>query len=645
VLTAALAMRVLVVDDDEEEFVLAGDLLETEAPGQYAIQWTPSYEEALETLQQPAVNVALIDYQLGIRSGLDLIGALVASPSKVPLILLTGQGDRDVDSAALAAGATDYLDKRNLTGPILDRSLRYAIGRRRAADAVRRSHDRFRALFDNSPSAIYIANLTTGLVEDVNGQFEELTGYRREHIVGHSTLGLGLWVEADVRDALSLRAAAGQSVRNADLQMICRSGERRHVLVSLEHLSNGANREPSLVSVILDVTEQRALETQLRQAQKMEAVGQLAGGVAHDFNNLLTAILGYTALVLDDLPADSPACNDLREIQLAGERAAALTAQLLAFSRRSVLEPRVIDLNVLVRKTHSLLKRLLGEDVMLTSNLAPELRAVFADAGQIDQMIVNLAVNARDAMPSGGHLAIDTANVMLDQAFVADHPGATVGPHVMIAVTDTGTGMDEVVKARLFEPFYTTKGPSKGTGLGLAMVFGIVKQTGGSIWVDSQQGVGSTFTVYLPATDQPLFHEDSPQPATASTGSETILVVEDQDEVRRLVREVLGRSGYTVMVASDPDEALSVLANASAPIHLLLTDVVMPKMSGRELSRICYARYPELRVLYMSGYPSGAVGQDGLLEPGLALIQKPFAGPVLLQRVRAVLDSPSLPGV
>jgi len=634
------ATRVLVVDDDEDEFVLARDLLETAAPGQYAIQWTPSCEEALHMLLEPAMHVALIDYQLGNWSGLDLIGELVASPSRVPLILVTGQGNRQVDSAALAAGATDYLDKRSLTGPILDRSLRYAIGRRLAADAVRRSHERFRALFDHSPSAIYIANMATGQVEDVNEQFEELTGYRREQAVGHSTIELGLWVDADVGDALGLRAAAGHSVRNADLQMICQSGERRHVLVSLDRLSNGANRESSLVAVILDVTHQRALETQLRQAQKMEAVGQLAGGVAHDFNNLLTAILGYTALVLDDLPADSPACKDVRAIQEAGKRAAALTAQLLAFSRRTLLEPRVIDLNVLIRNTQSLLGRLLGEDVMLTSRLASDLSAVSADAGQIDQMIVNLAVNARDAMPSGGHLTIATANVMLDQAFVVDHPGAAVGPHVMIAVTDTGTGMNEVVKARMFEPFYTTKGPGKGTGLGLAMVFGIVKQTGGSIWVDSQLGVGSTFTVYLPATDEPVFHEDSHRFGVASTGTETILVVEDQEQVRCLVREVLGRSGYTVLVASDPDEALSILANPPAHISLLLTDVVMPKMSGRELARTWHAQHPALRVLYMSGYPNGAVGEDGVLEPGLAFIQKPFAGHVLLQRVRAVLDTP-----
>jgi PAS domain S-box-containing protein len=638
-------MRVLVVDDDEDEFVLVGDLLQTVAPGQYAVQWTPSYEEALGSLEQPALDAALIDYQLGMRSGLDLIGEFAPSPSKVPLILMTGQGNQAIDSAALAAGATDYLDKRSVTAPLLDRSLRYAIGRRRAADELRRSDERFRALFNNSPSAIYIANLTTGLVEDVNGEFERLTGYRRDEAVGHSTIELGLWVEPDVRAALTQRAAAGQSVRNADLQMICRSGQRRHVLVSLDHLSNRAYREPLLVAVILDVTEQRALETQLRQAQKMEAIGQLAGGVAHDFNNLLTAILGYTELVLDDLPDDSPACHDLREIQMAGERAAALTAQLLAFSRRTLLEPRVIDLNVLIRTTHSLLMRLIGEDVRLTANLAPDLKAVSADAGQIDQMIMNLAINARDAMPSGGHLSINTANVMLDQAFVTKHPGATVGPHVMIAVTDTGTGMDDVVKARLFEPFYTTKGPGKGTGLGLAMVFGIVKQTGGSIWVDSQKGVGSTFTVYLPATDEPLSHQEQPQRSVASTGTETVLVVEDQDEVRRLVREVLGRNGYTVTVASDPHEALRILANATAPISLLLTDVVMPHMSGRELARICHAQHPKLRVLYMSGYPDNAVGQGGLLEPGLAFIQKPFAGPVLLQRVRAVLDTPRPPGV
>ncbi|MEO7272100.1 MAG: ATP-binding protein, partial [Vicinamibacterales bacterium] len=541
----------------------------------------------------------------------------------------------------LAAGATDYLDKRSVTAPLLDRSLRYAIGRRRAAEAVRRSDGRFRALFNNSPSAIYIANLMTGLVEDVNAEFERLTGYRRDDAVGHSTIELGLWVDPDVRAALGQRAVAGQSVRNVDLQMICRSGQRRHVLVSLDHLSNRAYRDPLLVAVILDVTQQRALETQLRQAQKMEAVGQLAGGVAHDFNNLLTAILGYTALVLDALPAESPVCNDVREIQLAGERAAALTAQLLAFSRRTLLEPRVIDVNALIRNTQSLLKRLLGEEVVLTSNLAADLRAVSADPAQIDQVIVNLAVNARDAMPSGGHLTITTANVMLDQAFVAEHPGAAVGPHIMIAVTDTGTGMDEVVKARLFEPFYTTKGLGKGTGLGLAMVFGIVKQTGGSIWVESRPGVGSTFTVYLPATAEPFLHEKHHPSPVVSTGSETILVVEDQDEVRRLIRDVLSRSGYSVVVASDAQEALSILAHPVAPISLLLTDVVMPNMSGRELAEVCRVAHAEMRVLYMSGYPNDVVDQHGLLEPGLTFIQKPFAGPVLLQRVRAALDAPS----
>jgi CheY-like chemotaxis protein len=260
-------------------------------------------------------------------------------------------------------------------------------------------------------------------------------------------------------------------------------------------------------------------------------------------------------------------------------------------------------------------------------------------------MIMNLALNGRDAMPSGGSLAITTANVILDAAFVAEHPGATVGPHVMIAVTDTGTGIDAVVKARLFEPFYTTKGPGKGTGLGLAMVFGIVKQSGGSIWVESQIGAGSTFTVYLPATDQPCPDEECPHKAVVSAGTETILVVEDQDEVRRLVCKVLHRSGYRVLVASAPDEALRVLASSSTPVSLLLTDVIMPKMSGRELARICHAQCPELRVLYMSGYTNDAVGQDGLLERGLAFIQKPFAGPVLLQRVRAVLDTPVPAGV
>lgn len=631
-------INVLVVDDDESIFDLVVDLLQATAPGQYQPSWTTSYDEALQALQNPAVDVALIDYRLGTTNGLHLISELTASPSNVPLILLTGQGGRELDSAALEAGATDYLDKATLSGQLLDRSLRYAIGRRRAAEALRRSDERFRALFANSPAAIYIAHVATGLVDDVNDEFEHLTGYGRAEVIGHSTTELGLWVDADVRAALSVRAAAGESVRNADMQMICKAGERRHVLVSLNQLSAGADTEPLQVAVLLDVTAQRALETQLRQAQKMEAVGQLAGGVAHDFNNALTAILGYSALALDDLPGDSMAGTAIGEVQKAGERAAALTTQLLAFSRRAVLEPSVINPNELVRNTETLLRRLIGTDMMLTLHLASNLSVVRADAALLEQAIVNLVLNAREAMPSGGHLDIETANVILDPAFAADH-GVAAGSYVSIAVADTGTGMDETVKARVFEPFFTTKGPGEGSGLGLAMVYGAVTQSGGSISVQSQLGLGSTFTIYLPASDQPLTQHET-RPTSGARGTETVLVVEDQDDVRQLVRELLHRSGYTVIAAADPHEALGILAQPHTKISLLLTDVVMPHMNGRELARICQARQPGLRVLYMSGYTNDALGQRGLLDPGIALIHKPFAVPVLLQRVRAVLDAP-----
>ena len=397
-----------------------------------------------------------------------------------------------------------------------------------------------------------------------------------------------------------------------------------------------------------DITEQRHLEEQFRQAQKMEAVGQLAGGIAHDFNNLLTAILGNTQLLLRDLPPGGAMHADVEEIRKASERAAALTRQLLAYSRRQMLQPESLDLNVVVADMDRMLRRLIGEHIELATVLAPELGRVRADPSQLEQVMVNLVVNARDAMPEGGKLTIETANVELDEAYAREHLGAVAGAYVRLAVTDTGTGMDASVRAHLFEPFFTTKEVGKGTGLGLATVYGIVKQSGGYVSVYTEPGHGSSFKVYLPRTASPASPASAAAPASSSTtsprppaarGSETILIVEDDPAVLALSSRALEAQGYTVLAAADGTAALRVVERHGGPIHLLLTDLVMPGMSGRDLAAHLAARRAGIRVLYMSGYPGDAVVHRGALAPGSAFLQKPFAPDGLARKVRDVLDA------
>jgi PAS domain S-box-containing protein len=390
-----------------------------------------------------------------------------------------------------------------------------------------------------------------------------------------------------------------------------------------------------------DVTDQRHLEEQFRQAQKMEAVGQLAGGIAHDFNNLLTAILGNTQLLLRDLPPGDSKRGDVEEIRKASERAASLTRQLLAYSRRQMLQPEVLDLNVVVAEMDKLLRRLIGENIALETLLAPDLGRVRADPNQVEQVLVNLAVNARDAMADGGGgtLTIGTGNVDLDEAFTQANLGSKAGPHVMLAVTDTGTGMDATVRAHLFEPFFTTKEVGKGTGLGLATVYGIVKQSDGYIAVHSEPGRGSSFKIYLPRLDARPSTSSPGLKLGVSRGTETILVVEDEPAVLALSQRALETHGYVVLAASDATTALRLVERHGGTIHLLLTDVVMPGMSGRDLADQLAARRPGTRVLYMSGYPGDAVVQHGELQPGAAFLQKPFSPDGLARKVRDVLDA------
>jgi nitrogen-specific signal transduction histidine kinase/ActR/RegA family two-component response regulator len=393
------------------------------------------------------------------------------------------------------------------------------------------------------------------------------------------------------------------------------------------------------IALLRDITRQRRLEQQLSQAQKMEAIGRLAGSVAHDFNNLLSVILTYSQMLIGDMNAVDPLRQDIEAIKKAGEKAADLTRQLLVFGRKQVLAPRTVDLNELVRESETMLRRLLREDVELVVFAEQTLSKVRVDPTQIDQVIMNLTINARDAMPQGGKLTIEIKNVFLEEAQFKEPSEFARGHYVMLAVSDTGTGMDKLTQARIFEPFFTTKAMGKGTGLGLATVFGIVQQSGGNISVDSELGRGTTFKVYFPVAEGADTQVIAAVEPTTLQGTETVLLVEDQDEVRKVAQLILHRYGYKVIEARNAGEAW-LSCERQGPIHLLLTDVVMPQMSGKELADRLLKMRPEMKVLFMSGYTDNAIVHHGILDDGIAFLQKPLVPDVLARRIREVLDAP-----
>jgi PAS domain S-box-containing protein len=514
--------------------------------------------------------------------------------------------------------------------------------RKHAQEALRRSEEYFRSLIENASDPIVVLD-AAGTVLYESPALEKMLGWRPEERRGHS--GLELLPEED-RPGISetVRGLLQEPGRTEliETRALHRDGSWRNI----EAVAKCRRDEDGKLTIVInvrDLTVRRDLEAQLNQAQKMEAVGRLAGGVAHDFNNLTTAILGYSELMLRRLGPDDPLRRHVAEVTRAAERAAGLTRQLLAFSRKQLLQPRVLDVAEVLEHSRGLLERLIGEDIELVTRGELGLGRVKADPVQLDQVILNLAVNARDAMPRGGQIVLEASNADLDEDYAHEHVTVRPGRYVMLAVSDTGHGMDKETQQRIFEPFFTTKDKGKGTGLGLSTVYGIVQQSGGYVWVYSEVGRGTTFKIYLPRVEE---EADRPPPAVEppaarAEASETLLLVEDEASVRELLRELLETAGYLVLEASRPTEALQIAQSRTDPIQLLITDVVMPEMTGPELARHLAEVRPGLRMLFLSGYTEGVVVDKGLLGDGAHFLQKPFTGDALEAKVREVLDGPA----
>ena len=635
-------LRVLIAEDSEDDALL---LVRELKRGGY----DPTYERVATAAAMAAAldrqtwDLVIADHSMPHFSGSEALALVRERGLDVPFICVSGTITEELAVAAMKAGASDWVTKGQLKRllPAIERELREAKGR--AASRVTEAG--FKALVDRAPIGIY-RSTPEGRFLSANAALVRLLGYASVADVLGLDLARDVYTDPAERQRLLERDTYSDSEYDeVEANWKRQDGRLLTVQLSVRAVRKAAREVEYYETFVRDVTEQRSLQRQLAQAQKMEAVGRLAGGIAHDFNNLLTVITSYSDLLLQDLTADDPKREDVEQVRKAAEGAAGLTRQLLAFSRQQVLEPKVVNLNDVVHGVEKMLQRLVGEDVDLVTVLAPNVCAIKADVGQLEQILMNLSANARDAMPTGGKLTIETTNVELDAEYARTHHAAAAGQFAMLAVSDTGLGMDEATKGRIFEPFFTTKDVGKGTGLGLATVYGIVKQSGGFVWVYSEPGLGTTFKIYLPQVNEvaePQTLRGSPPPLPR--GAETILLVEDAPAVRVVTRQVLERQGYAVLEVPDAAAALRIAEKHQGPIRLLVTDVVMPGLSGRELADRLTKLRPEMRVLFVSGYTDDAVVRHGILEPGIAYLQKPFTPEGLARKVREVLDAPRTEG-
>jgi len=631
------ALRVLIVEDDAADAELAVSVLKR-AGYPLAFDVVDSATDFEERLAHSDYDAILCDHNLGTWTGMEALEILKKSGKDIPFLVLTAVLGDEAAVEYVKRGATDYLLKDRLER--LPVALSGALRDKANREETAKLQEQVRRFIENLPLGVY-RSTPDGRVLMANPALLRMLGYDS-------------WQELTFRNLEGEAFEAGHP-RNAFCEQIEREGEARGLEAAWKRRDGSEifARESARAfraddgtvlyydGIVEDVTERRRLEEQLRQAQKMEAVGRLASGVAHDFNNLLTIIIGYSDLLFERVSARDWMRLPVEEIKKAAERAASLTRQLLAFSRKQVLPPHILDLNSLLANVDKMLGRMTGEDIKLVTHLPSGLGRVNADPGQIEQVIMNLAVNALHAMPQGGQLTLEAANVELDSSYASSHQSVLPGHYVMIAVSDSGIGMDAETQASIFQPFFTAKQQGEGMGVGLATVYGIVRHSEGQIWVYSEPGKGTTFKVYLPRIDQAveLIAPTQVPVDELSRGSETILLAEDEEAVRSFARELLESRGYEVLEAKGGHEALEVGGRYKKRIHLLLTDVVMPQMSGPELVKHLAPLHPETKVLYISGYADHAVVQHGLLDPSKVFLPKPFTADVLARKLREVLDS------
>jgi signal transduction histidine kinase len=626
-------LPVLIVDDDTQMLRTIGDILRLRG---YSAMLAPSGQRGLEITKEAArlPAIALVDLRLPDMDGMELVSEIRKLSDTIEIVILTGNASVDSAVRALRQNSYDYLIKpvqpEQLLGSIERAGERWQ--RRRAESAMHESEERLRRIFEHVGDALFITD-KSGLILDANPAACALTSTPLEQLRNRELRGV-------------LGVSAAPSTESIDESPTLLQGELRLKGHDSElrtvDAQSAAFAPGLLVHTLRDLTHQRHLEEELHHSQKMDAIGKLAGGVAHDFNNLLTVITSYTTFLLESFDETDARREDATEIKQAAARAAQLTRQLLAFSRKQVVQPRPLVLNSIVVETEKMLRRLIGEDVELLTKLAPDLFEVRADAGQLEQVVMNLAVNARDAMPQGGRLSIETSNVRLSPASLPRHARMPDGEYVTLSVSDTGTGIPDEVQSHIFEPFFTTKEAGKGTGLGLSTVYGIVKQAGGDIRLDTEIGRGTTFTIYLPRfvnESKELEGAVAAGEDVESRGHETVLLVEDEEHLRGLAVRILSAHGYTVLTAIDGVDAIRQAKEYPNPIHLVLSDVVMPRMSGRLLSEQLVSARPRVKVLFMSGYTDDDVMRRGIFDRRTAFLEKPFTPEQLVSKVRQVLDA------
>jgi hypothetical protein len=612
----------LLVEDNPGDARLFLELVRETGAEHLKLEHVDRLDAALARLSSEHFDVVLLDLSLPDEQGLNTLLRTHTHAPKVPIVILTGLDDEALAVKAVRAGAQDYLVKGRVDGDLLVRSMRYATERSRAVEALERREEHYRSLIEHSLDLISILNVD-GTIRYVSPSHERVLGYRLDELVGQNVFA---FIHPD--DLAGVKENFTRSEGAASLE--CRFRHKDGSWRMMESFGRNLSHVPGVSGLVVnsrDVTDRKRLEEQLHHSQRLEAVGRLAGGVAHDFNNLLMVITGYSQMLLDGMHAGDPARTDLEQVVKASERATDLTRQLLAFSRRQVVRPAILSLNVLVHDMDRMLRRVIGEDVELIASFAPDLKTVRADPGQLEQVVLNIAVNARDAMPNGGKLTLETANVQVTEEFARTHPSPKVGQYAMLSMRDTGFGMDAEVLTRLFEPFFTTK--ENGTGLGLSTSYGIIKQSGGDIWVDSKPGHGTTFRIYLPVAEEAAEPAETLRGSPVPSGAETILLVEDEDGVRRVVETMLTRHGYNVLSTASCQEAMAFAEGYAGRIHLLITDVVMPGMSGRAMAETLTARRPETKVLYVSGY-GGPIESDTTS----GFLQKPFTTAELARKIR-----------